>query len=66
MVQVHYNKNVELFNQKFDNIAFKASETIEKSEKYDWVLKIAISSLKWGFLFITFLNLHLMICTSQI
>lgn len=46
IVQVHYNKNVGLFNQNFDNIAFKASETIGKSEKYDWVLKIAISSLK--------------------
>ncbi len=66
IVQVHYNKDIELFSKNLVDIALTIGGCIEKAERHYLVLKVAVSGAKGRLPFVTFLNLHSMIGTSQI
>lgn len=61
IVQIYDHKDVKLFGEDLIDIALEASWSIRKSKRYDLILKMAVSGLKNSFLFIVFLNSHLMI-----
>ncbi len=66
VIQVHYNKDIKLFNENFIDVALKTGGCIEKAEGHYLVLKVAVSGTKGRLLFIIFSNLHSMIGTNQI
>ncbi len=66
VVQIHYNEDIKLFSKNFVDIVLKIGGCIGKVKGYYLVLEVVVSSAKSRLLFVTFLNLHLMIGTSQV
>ena len=66
IIKIPYYKNVEFFCQNLVYIVLKRGRCIIQSKKYYLVLKMAITGLKNRFLFITFLNPHLIVAIGLI
>lgn len=66
MIQVYYNKNIELFSKNLLNIALKIAKCIKMAKKNYLLLAVAVSGTKDLFPLITFSNSHLKIDTSEI
>lgn len=63
IIQVYNHENIKLFNQDLIYISLEAGWSVRLTKKYYLVLKVAVSGEKVRFLFITFLDCHLMINT---
>lgn len=66
VVQVYNDKYVELFGQDLIDVALKAGWIIKKSKKHHFILEVTVASLKNCCLFVTFLNLYLVIQVCQV
>lgn len=66
IVKIYNNKDIKFFYQNLVDITLKTCRNIRQAKQHDLVLKIAIPGLKSRFLFVSFSNLHLMICTGQV
>ncbi len=66
MVPVYYNEDIKLFSENFINVALKTGGYIGKAKGHYLILEMVVSSAKGRLSFVTFLNPHLMIGTSQI
>ncbi len=64
MIETYDDKDIILFSENFIDIALKMGRSVRKAKKHNWVLEIAVSSLKNNFLFIAFTNSHLIIGTN--
>ena len=62
IIEIQDDENIKFFYWDFVNIALEAGRRIGKTKKYDLVLKMAVLYLESFFLFVIFLNSHLMIC----
>lgn len=66
VIQIYNNENIKLFSTDLIDLTLKAGWNIRKSEKYNLVLEMLLSSPKNGFLFIIFSNFQLMIDINKI
>ena len=46
VIKIHDNKNIKFFHLDFINVALKVGKSVEKTEKYDLVLEIAVPRLE--------------------
>ncbi len=66
VIEVHYHENVKLLCQDLVDVAMEGSWCIGQCKKHHLVLEIAIADPKGRFLFVSFLNPHLMVGIGQI
>ena len=66
VIEIHYHKNVELLGQDLIGVALKRSRCVGQSKRHNLVLEMAIAGLEDHFLFIAFLDPHLMVSIGQI
>ena len=66
VIEVYYHKNVKLLFQDLVNIALECSRCIVQSKRHYLVLEIAVTGPESFFLFIAFLDLHMMIEIDQV
>lgn len=56
IIQIHNNKDIEIFSKNLVNIPLKTGQSIKKPKKYNLVFEIAIPDLENNLLLIIFLN----------
>ncbi len=66
VIEVHYYKNVKLFYQDLVDVTLKRSRYVGQSKRHDLIFEMTITGPEGRFLFITFLNPHLIVGISQI
>ena len=66
IIQIYHNEDIKLLSENFVNIALKINWYVKKSNRYDLILEVTISSTKNHLPLIAFLNSHLIIDTSEI
>ena len=66
IVQVYYNKDIQLFSQNLIDVSLEYSRSIRKAKKHNLVFEVAVLGLKSGLPLITLTNLHLMIGIDEI
>lgn len=64
--QINYNRDVQLFDKDLIDVVLKISWYIEKIEEHDLILEVTIPSIKNRLPFVTFLDPHLMVYTSEV
>ena len=51
-VQIHNDKDIEVFGKDFIDIALKTGQNVGKSKRHDLVLEMAVSGTKSSFPFV--------------
>ena len=65
-IQIHYDKDVELFSKDLINVTLKIGQSIRELKKHNLIFKMAVSSTKSSFLSVTLSNSNLVVSTSQV
>ncbi len=66
VIEVHYNKNVELFCQDLIDVTLKRDRYVGQSKRHELVHKVAIAGPESRLLFVAFLDPYLMVGIGQI
>lgn len=66
IIQVDYDKDIELLGEDLIDISLKASWSLRQTKGHHLVLKVAVSSLKSGLLFVTIANSHPVVDNGEI
>ena len=66
IIKVYYHKNVKFLCQDLIDTALECGRCISQSKKHHLILKMAIATPKCCFLFIAFLDPHLIIKVGKI
>ena len=66
IIKIHYYKNVKFLYQDLVDVAQECGQYIGESKRHHLILEIAIAAPKGRFLFIAFLDSHLMVSIGEI
>lgn len=66
IIQVYQYEPIKFFSKDFVDLAFETGQNIGQSKEYNLILIKIVPSAKGCFLFITFLNPHIMVSTDQV
>ena len=58
VIQIHDNKNIQLFSQNLIDVSLEGSRSVRKIKKHDMIFEMTISSLDRRLLFVAFMNSH--------
>ncbi len=66
VIEVHYDKNIELLYQNLVDVALECDRCVSQSKRYYLVLEMAIASLEGRLLFVAFPDSHSMVNIGQV
>ena len=66
VIQIFNNKNVELFRKDLIHIFLEACWCVYQPKKHYLVLKVAVSSLEYGFSLNFFADSYSIVCTGKV
>lgn len=66
VIQIYNNKYIKLFGQDLIDVAMEAGQRIKEIKKHYLVLEMTVLGLENRFLFVIFLNPHLVIGVCQV
>ena len=66
VIEVNNDENIKLFDQDFVDISLEATGGIEKTERNNLILEIAVLHLEGCFPLVALLNFYLMISVCQV
>ena len=66
IIQIHDNKNFQLFSQNLLDVSLKVGQSVKKTKKHDLIFEMTISSSERRLPFVAFTNPHPIIVICQI
>ncbi len=66
VIEIHYNKNVDLFCQDLVDITLKRGRRVGQSKRHDLIFKVTIAGFEGRLLFVAFPDPHSMVGIGQI